>query len=68
MALSGMTATVHRVLMTIGGIASGLGSVWTLTEVQPLGIPPEVGAVCALVAAVAIVAANAIRANFPADN
>jgi len=62
-----LTATIHRYLMTIGAIFSGLGSVWSLAEVQPLGIPPEVGAVCALVAALAIVVANAVRANFGVD-
>ena len=61
-----MSATIHRLLMTVGGIFSGLGSVWALAEVQPLGIPAEVGAVCALAAAIAIVVANAVRANFPA--
>ena len=61
-----MSATIHRLLMTVGGIFSGLGSVWSLAEVQPLGIPPEVGAVCALAAAIAILVANAVRANFAA--
>ena len=62
-----MTANIHRVLMTIGAIASGLGSVWSLSDVQPLCIPPEVGAVCALTAAITIVVANAVRANFPTE-
>ena len=59
-----MTATIHRVLMTIGGIASGMGSVWTLSEIEPLGIPSEAGAITALVAALSIIAANTIRANW----
>lgn len=62
-----MTATIHRVFMTIGGIAAGLGSVWTLSEVQPLGIPEQVGAVTALIASVAILVGNTVRANFPSE-
>jgi len=61
-----MNVTVHRVLMTVGGMFSGLGGVWSLSEVEPLGIPPEAGAVCALIAAVAIISANTWRANWPA--
>ena len=63
----GMSATVHRLLITIGSFFGGLGGGWTLAEVQPLGIPPEVGAVCTLIAAIAILAANAWRANWPAQ-
>ena len=62
-----MTAKIHRLLMTIGAIAVGLGSVWNLAEVQPLGIPPEAGAVSSLIAAIAILVANSIRANYDAD-
>lgn len=61
-----MSSRIHRLLMTLGAFLTGLGSIWSLSEVQPLGIPPEVGAVCALVAAAAILLANAIRANYPA--
>jgi len=61
----GMSATVHRLLITIGSFFGGLGGVWTLAEVQPLGIPPEVGAVCTLIASVAVIAANAWRASWP---
>lgn len=61
-----MSAKIHRLLITVGSFFGGLGSVWTLSEVQVLGIPPEVGAVCALIAAVTTLGANAIRANYPA--
>lgn len=61
-----MTAQLHRLLMTLGGLFGGMGSIWTLTEVQPLGIPDEAGAVTALIAALCILLANTIRANYPA--
>ena len=62
-----MTATVHRVLVTIGSFFGGLGSLWTLSEVEPLGIPQEAGAVCALIAFVAMLAANVWRSNWGVD-
>jgi len=61
-----MSARIHRLLMAAGAFFSGLGSIWSIAEVQPLGIPAEVGAICALVAAVAILGATVIRANYPA--
>jgi hypothetical protein len=61
-----MGATLHRWLMFIGGTAGGLGGLWTLTDVEPLGIPTEAGAVCSLVAFIAILLANQIRIAWPA--
>lgn len=59
-----MTKTVHRILMTVGGIAAGLGGLFALPENSTLGIPPEAGAWLALIAGAAVVAANAVRANW----
>lgn len=59
-----MTKTIHRILMTVGGIAAGVGGLFALPENATLGIPPEAGAWLALLAGVCIVAANTIRANF----
>ena len=60
-----MTATIHRLLITVSSLFGGLGGLWSLTEVEPLGIPPEVGAVCAMIAFVTNIGANAVRANWP---
>lgn len=63
-----MTAHAHRALVAIGGFFGGLGGLWSLSEVEPLGIPVEVGAVCSVIAFVAVLAANVIRANYaPAE-
>lgn len=62
-----MTKTVHRVLMTVGGIAAGLGGLLALPENATLGVPPEAGAWLAMIAGVAIMAANTIRAQWGGD-
>lgn len=62
-----MGATVHRVLMSIGGIAAGLGGLFALPENSTLGVPPEVGAWLALIAGASIIAANTVRANWGSD-
>lgn len=59
-----MTGNIHRILMTLGAIGAGVGSLIG-TDTTPLGIPPEAGAWFAFAAAVAIMAANAVRANWP---
>ena len=59
-----MSKTIHRVLMTAGGIAAGLGGLFALPENSTLGVPPQAGAWLALIAGGCIVAANAIRANW----
>ena len=63
-----MTARVHRVLVTLGSFFAGLSGVWQLSEVQPLGIPEEVPAVTALIAAIVMLAANVWRANWPIED
>ena len=60
-----MTGTIHRVLMTIGGIAAGIGGLFALPENSTLGIPAEAGAILALIAGISILVANTIRANWP---
>lgn len=60
-----MSTTIHRVLMTIGGIAGGLGGLFALPENATLGIPPQAGAIAAIIAGACIVVANTIRANWP---
>ena len=59
-----MTETIYKSLMTIGGIGAALGSVWGLSEIEVLNIPPEVGAVTALISGVAIITANTIQAQW----
>lgn len=63
-----MTAKAHRLLITLGSIFTGLSGVWSLTEVQPLGIPQEVPAITTLVGSIFILVANAIRANYGVDD
>jgi len=60
-----MTSTIHRIFMTAGGIASGIGGLFALPGNSTLGIPPEAGAILALAAGVCIIIANTIRANWP---
>lgn len=60
-----MTGTIHRLLMTIGGIAAGVGGLFALPENSALGIPPQGGAILALIAGGCIIIANTIRANWP---
>ncbi len=60
-----MTSTIHRLLMTIGGVAAGIGGLFALPENSTLGVPPEVGAWLALIAGASIIIANTIRANWP---
>lgn len=62
-----MTATLHRLLLTIGSFFGGLGGLWALSDVQVLGIPPEVGAVCSIIAFTTNLLANAIRVNWPVE-
>jgi hypothetical protein len=62
-----MSARIHRLVITLGSIFTGLASVWGLSEVQVLGIPEEVPAVCTLVGAILMLVANAIRANYPVE-
>jgi len=62
-----MTATIHRILMTIGSIAAGLGGIVAMPDFEPLGIPAEAGAILALVSAVVMLVGNTIRANFPVE-
>lgn len=59
-----MTATIHRVLITIGSFFSATGAIWSLSEVEVLSIPPEVGAVSVLIGAFGMLAANVWRANW----
>jgi len=60
-----MTATIHRLLMTIGSIAAGLGGILATPDFEPLNIPAEAGVVCTLVAALVMLVANTVRANWP---
>lgn len=60
-----VTSTIHRVLMTFGGIAAGLGGLFALPENSTLGIPQQAGALLALIAGASIIIANTIRANWP---
>jgi len=62
-----MTADIHRVLMTIAGVAAGLGGLMAGTDASPLGLPPELGAWMAFVAGAATVLATAIRANWSSN-
>ncbi len=59
-----MTATIHRVLMTVAGVCAGVGGLMAGADAAPLGIDPVVGAWLAFVAGVATVVATAIRANW----
>lgn len=54
-----MTQTVHRILMTIGGVASGIGGL--LAVATPQGMDPLVGAYIALIGGAATIAANTWR-------
>lgn len=60
-----MNATIHRVLITLGSFAAGLGAVFALPDAGIIGIPTEAGAVTAIVSAVVMLAANVWRANWP---
>lgn len=62
-----MEAKTHRLLVTIGSIAAGIGGIVGLSDYAILNIPPEVGAALSLSAAVLTVVANAIRANWGSD-
>lgn len=60
-----MTATIHRVLATISGIASGLGGLIAMPGFDILNIPAEAGAVLALIAGAVAIVSTQIRSNFP---
>ena len=62
-----MTATVHRILITVGSFLGGLTAIWQMSEVEPLGIPVVFGSITALSAAIVMLLANAIRANWPLE-
>ena len=51
--------------MSIGAIIVFTGGLFALPENAILGVPPQIGAICAVVGAVCIFTANTIRANFP---
>jgi hypothetical protein len=62
-----LTGRLHRLLITLGSIFTGLTGVWSLSEADVLGIPDEVAALCTIAGAVAVAIANAIRANYPTE-
>ena len=56
-----MTATLHRILMGIGGLAAGVGGIAGGSNL----IDPQYGAWIAFIGGVAILIANQIRVIWP---
>jgi hypothetical protein len=59
-----MTASIHRLLTTIGGICAAVAGVIGVADYEVLGIPSEVAAALGLVGAILVIVANGIRANY----